>query len=427
MKKNIFIVTYYWPPAGGPGVQRWLKFVKYLSKDDFDIHVVIPENPDYPSIDDSLMGEIPEDITMIKVHIQEPSRALKKLFGTKTKKLQRGFIEKSPGALEKILLWIRGNMFIPDARKAWADKVMQRLENDSAFAKADTLITTGPPHSVHLTGLWLKNHPSLSHIKWLADFRDPWTTIGYHKDLKLTKAAAKKHLQLETQVLQTADQIIVTSPSTKAEFSNKTKKSITVITNGYDMKTNSSKAPDGKFTLSHIGTLLADRDPLMLWKTLSELVTEDPEFSQDFELQLAGNVSKTVISSIKVAGLGSHLKLLGYVDHDHAVQLMFESQVLLLIEINSLMTKAIIPGKLFEYLASRRPIIGIGPEDSDIEQILKETDAGHYFTYDGANLKQQIRQFYQSYKKEKLEGNSSDISKYHRKQLTQQLVDLLNS
>lgn len=397
-----------------------------MPKDTFDIHVVIPENPDYPNTDDSLESETPTGITLIKVPINEPTRFLKKFFGAKTKKLQRGFIKKKPGLLEKVLLWIRGNYFIPDARVSWVHHVVKELRDNSAFAKAKTLITTGPPHSVHLIGLLIKKHESLSHIQWIADFRDPWTTIGYHKSLKLTKSSAAEHLRLEKKVLNTADQIITTSPSTKAEFESKTNKLVTVITNGFDLKTNATPQPPGKFTMSHIGTLLADRDPKHLWNTLSSIVEENEDFAADFQLQLAGNVSENVLQSIKEAGLETYLQTFGYVSHDKALELMYSSQVLVLIEIDELNTRAILPGKLFEYLASRRPIIAIGPAGSDIEKIIEDTNAGCYFTYEGYSLKSQLLKAYSLYKEGELIGNSEDISSYHRKQLTTQLVKLLD-
>lgn len=387
--------------------------------------MVIPGNPDYPSTDDSLKDELPEGIHILKVPINEPSKWLKKLFGSKTKKLQKGLIDKRPGFIERILLWIRGNFFIPDARVSWVNRVVRSLKNDSAFAKAEYLITTGPPHSVHLIGIVIKKKKVYADLKWLADFRDPWTTIGYHKELKLTKSSRAEHQRLELKVLSKADQIIVTSPSTKAEFEAKTDRPIKIITNGFDLQPNDLDQPTGKFIIRHIGTLLSDRNPNILWEILSSITRKNPDFSKDFELQLAGNVSDSVLNSIKLAGLETHLKLLGYVNHEKAVGLMYESQVLLLIEIDDEVTKAIIPGKLFEYLASRRPIIAIGPRGSDVEQILIDTNAGHYFTYDGANLREQILACYKKYKEQELKGNAHDISNYHRKQLTQELVQIL--
>ena len=427
MKPSVFIVSYYWPPAGGPGVQRWLKFIKYLPKDDFNITLIVPENPDYASTDKSLMEEIPEGITTIKVPIKEPSRFLKNLFGKKTKKLQRGFIDKKPGLLERSLLWIRGNYFIPDARVSWVTAIVQTLESNIAFAKANYLITTGPPHSVHLVGLNLKADSKYSNLNWIADFRDPWTTIGYHKSLRLTKTAAQKHFNLEKKVLQTAGEIIVTSPSTKTEFQTKTKRPITVITNGFDLNPNHMDQPTGKFKVSHIGTLLADRNPLGLWDALSTLCREIDGFADDLQLELAGNVSENIVESIKDAGLEKQLNLLGYVQHDRAVELMNLSQVLLLIEINSAETNAIIPGKTFEYIASRRPIIAIGPAQSDIQGLMEESGSGSYHTYQDESLKPMILKLYNQYKSGSLTGNVSDISRYHRKTLTHQLIQVLQS
>jgi glycosyltransferase involved in cell wall biosynthesis len=243
--------------------------------------------------------------------------------------------------------------------------------------------------------------------------------------LKLTKSSAAEHLRLEKEVLTKADHIIVTSPSTKTEFESKTEIPITVITNGYDLETNNLEQPKGKFSMSHIGTLLADRDPKILWNTLSAILKDNTDFSADLEIKLAGNVSESVLQSIRNSGLESHVNQLGYVSHDRAVDLMFTSQVLLLIEINDRDTRVIIPGKLFEYLASRRPIIAIGPADSDMEKILESTESGCYFTYEGYNLKARILKEYAAYKNGSLTGNPTDISSYHRNQLTQELVKLL--
>ncbi|SCY01553.1 hypothetical protein SAMN05192588_0742 [Nonlabens sp. Hel1_33_55] len=425
MKHQLFIVAFYWPPAGGPGVQRWLKFIKYLPKDQFEITVVIPQNPDYASTDHSLLKDIPEGITTIEVPLKEPSRWIKKLFKRKTKKLQRGFIDKTPGLLEQALLWIRGNYFIPDARVSWVKNVVEELESSTAFAKADTLITSGPPHSVHLIGKRLKVTSAFKNLKWIADFRDPWTTIGYHKSLRLTKKATAKHIKLESEILTSADQIIVTSPSTKSEFQTKTSKPITVITNGYDLEPNQIEQPEGNFTISHIGTLLADRNPLVLWKALADLTKEHADFKSDFELILAGNVSSEIIDSIGEAGLKPFLNLEGYVSHDRAVDLMNNAQMLLLIEIDAPETKAIIPGKTFEYLASRRPIIAIGPDGSEIKHIIQDSNAGNYYDYQGNGLKEYILENYRRFKNHQLNGNPTDISNYHRKQLTQQLVNTI--
>ncbi len=419
MKQPVLIITYYWPSAGGPGVQRWLKFVTYLPDHQYDVTVVIPENPDYPVTDDSLLSQVPSNVTFIKVPINEPSRWSSALSRKRTQKLQKGILPKTPGLLQKSLIWLRGNFFIPDARVGWKSRVLKAVHPYLLEHKSPTVITTGPPHSLHLIGLALKQ--KYTGFKWLADFRDPWTTIGYHKHLQLGDRARKKHLKLEQEVLDGADMLLVTSPSTGKEFASKTKTSIQLITNGYDIKEASSTVqPKGKFTLSHIGTLLSDRNPLLLWESISELCREHPEFVSHLEIQLAGNVSDEVLESIKAHHLDPYLSKLGYVSHDKAVDLMFTAQCLLLIEIDSVDTKAIIPGKIFEYFASRRPIIAIGPEQADIEQLITHTHSGKYFRYnDKASLKAHILECYHLYKNGNNEGNSSDaITMYRRKNLT---------
>ncbi len=407
-------------------MQRWLKFIKYLSKEHLDITVIIPDHADYASIDDSLLAEVPVKIQIKKVDVKEPSRLIKSIFGSKTKKLQRGLIEQKPGLIEKTLLWIRGNLFIPDARVGWVNRVVDNLKNDPAFAKADTLITTGPPHSVHLIGQRLKATPRFEKKQWIADFRDPWTTIGYHQSLQLTKSSEQKHRSLERQILQQADHIIVTSPSTKKEFVQKTNTPIKVITNGFDLIPNDVKQPKGDFVIRHIGTLLADRNPIKLWETLQQLCQDHEDFAADFKLELAGNLSNNIKESIQEVGITSQVNYLGYVPHDNAVELMNSAQVLLLIEINTSITRAIIPGKTFEYIASRRPVVAIGPQDSDIECLLQESNAGVYFTYEVTGLYDHILDLYRKYKQELLLGNDHAIDRYHRKSLTKELEKVIS-
>lgn len=424
--KKALIITYYWPPAGGPGVQRWLKFVKYLRHFNIEPVVYAPENPHYPILDHGFEKEIPEGITVIKTPIKEPYKIASIFSKKKTQQISSGIIAtKNQTALEKLLLWVRGNLFIPDARKLWVKPSVAFLDQYLKKEAITTIITTGPPHSLHLIGLQLKKRkPSL---QWLADFRDPWTSIGYHKDLKLTSSAAKRHQYLEQKVLQSADAIIVTSPSTKDEFSVRTHKPIQVITNGFDYDVLAEEKLDKKFTLSHIGSLLSERNPIFLWEVLSEMLHKEPGFAKDFRLQLAGTVSEEVLEFLQMYGLDQNLRLLGYVSHEEALQLQRKSQVLLLIEINRPETKAILPGKIFEYLAALRPIVAIGPQGSDIAEILKQTSSGSFFDYTQKQaLHDALTAAYHSYKTDMLKVNSKAIDVFHRKNLTAQLAQLIS-
>ena len=423
--KKVLIITYYWPPAGGPGVQRWLKFVKYLPEYGIEPIVYIPENPTYPIVDVNLVKEVSDKVKVIKQPIFEPYQLASFLSKNKTKKMNSGIIpnKKKQQFLDKVLLWIRGNLFIPDARCFWIKPSISYLEKYIVDNKIDTIITSGPPHSLHLIGLGLKNKLDL---KWFADFRDPWTTIGYHKTLRLSRFAEKKHKKLEHKVLNTADTIIVTSATTKTEFQALTTKPISVITNGYDVESVDVQAIDVKFSLAHIGSFLSDRNPLALWQSLVELSTEIPSFKSDLEIKLIGAVSQEVLDTINRFELMTYTNNLGYVSHAEAIAHQRRSQVLLLIEIDSVDTKSIIPGKLFEYMVSNRPIIGIGPKDSDFAEIIKSTNTGVFFEYDEKErLKSVILTFYNQFLNGTLQSNGVGLQKYSRKNLTKELVDLL--
>ena len=424
--KKLLIITYYWPPAGGPGVQRWLKFVKYLPIFNIQPIVYIPENPTYPIIDKGLESEVSEKAIILKNKITEPYGLAKMFSKNNTKKISSGIIpnQKKQSFLEKTLLWVRGNLFIPDARFLWVKPSVKYLKQYIQENNIDTIVTSGPPHSLHLIGLQLKKE---LNIKWLADFRDPWTTIGYHKSLKLSSYAEKKHKVLEKEVLNSADTIIVTSKTTKIEFQAITSKPIEIITNGYDVEKIEKQALDIKFTLAHIGSFLSERNPEILWQALNELVSENVNFKNDFCLKLIGATSQEVLDVISSYKLSDYVQNLGYVSHKVAVAHQRKSQVLLLIEIDSEDTKSIIPGKLFEYMVSERPIIAIGPKGSDFAEIITSTNTGVFFTYDEKEkLKALLLKYYQKYRNQDLKVNAVGLQQYSRKNLTEQLAKLIS-
>lgn len=419
--RKVLVITYYWPPAGGPGVQRWLKFVKYLR--DFDIEPVlyIPENPHYPLMDESFLKDIPKDLTIYRHPILEPYRLASFFSNKKTKRISSGIIlTKNQSFIEKALLWIRGNLFIPDARKFWVKPSVSFLKDVLAKENIKTIITTGPPHSVHLIGYYLKKDKQLN---WIADFRDPWTTIGYHKKLKLTSSSAQKHKKLESDILNSADKIIVTSKTTKLEFEKITKQPIHVITNGFDGEVVLNNKLDSKFTISHIGSLLSGRNPQKLWKVLADLCKQNSEFKKKLCIQFIGVVSNDVLQSIKDTGLVEQTEVLGYVAHKDALVYQKSSQILLLLEIDSEETKGIIPGKVFEYMAANRPIIGIGPQNWEVGEIVKETKTGCIFNHlDDIELKNVLLNWFSEYQKGQLSVSSTTIEHYSRRELTRKLA-----
>ena len=423
---KIVIITYYWPPAGGPGVQRWLKFVKYLPDFGFQPIVYIPENPSYPIIDENLLSEVSNETIILRNKIVEPYQWASFLSKNKTKKISSGIIpnKKKQTFLDQLLLSIRGNIFIPDARVLWVKPSVKYLEKYISENGITTIITSGPPHSLHLIGLELKQK---LNVRWVADFRDPWTTIGYHKALKLLEFAANKHKQLENKVLNNADLILVTSPSTRAEFKKITSKPIEVITNGYDVEKIGNQIVDKKFSLAHIGSFLSERNPRILWESISELIRENPLFASHFQLKLIGAISQEVLDSIALFQLQNYVNNLGYISHDEAIVHQKKSQVLLLIEINSEDTKSIIPGKLFEYLVSERPIIGVGPKGCDFAEIIIDTNTGVFVDYsEKEKLKNYIANYFSLFLEGNLKSNGVGLQKYSRKNLTEKLANLLN-
>ncbi|WP_242158448.1 glycosyl transferase family 1 [Aestuariivivens sediminis] len=424
-KKKVLIITYYWPPAGGPGVQRWLKFVKYLPDYGIEPVVYIPENPHYPIIDNTLVSEVSKTLTILRHPIKEPYK-LASIFSKKTTTtISRGLISehKKQNLLEKLMLYIRGNCYIPDARVGWVQPSVKFLVDYLEKSEIKTVITTGPPHSLHLIGLKLKN---TTEIKWIADFRDPWTTIGYQKQLKLTNRSKQKHKILEKEVLNAADQIIVTSQVLKSEFESITTHPIALITNGFDYEPVTEINLDKKFTMSHIGSLLSKRNPEILWQVLSELIDENESFASHFQLNIVGIVSAEVLQSINKYNLINYLNNIGYVSHKESIKFQKQSQVLLLIEIDSEETRSIIPGKLFEYIVSNRPVIALGPKGSDTERILKETNTGQYYLYsEDKLLKEVILNYFESYEKGTLQTFGIGLQKYSRKSLTKALSNLI--
>ena len=437
-QKKILIISYYWPPAGGPGVQRWLKFVKYLPDFGWEPTVFIPENPSYPIVDETLQKDVPKNLKMIKTKIWEPYQLAEK-FGKDNKKFKAGQFDvgENQSWKAKLSIFVRGNFFIPDARVFWVKPSVEFLEKYLKVNHYDVLVTTGPPHSLHLIGLNLKK--KLPNLKWIADFRDPWTEISYYKHLKLTKIADKKHRKLESEVFKNADITLATS-YTDAENFRKKGANAFCITNGFDVdasttlsmtEENSKTLPlsnsTTKFTLSYIGVLEQLRNPEILWETLNDLVQENADFKNDFQLKFVGRLDDKILQKIESSPLKNNLTNLGYQTHDVALKHMQDSTVLLITNFPQESSKGIIPGKIFEYLATGKTILSFGPKDADVEKILNETKAGKHFGYDEKeNLKKFILESYENWKSGTLNQNAENIEQFSRKNLTQKLVDLMN-
>ena len=419
------IITYYWPPLGGSGVQRWLKFTKYLR--DFGVEPVIytVKNPSYPKQDHSLLRDIPEGIKVIRQPIFEPHNIP---LISSSKKNQSGvsFQNPTPSFFGKILQYIRVHYFIPDARKFWIKPSVKFLKHFLSKDPVDVVITTGPPHSLHLIGLELKKE---INIQWISDFRDPWTDIYYHSSFKMKDATMRKHKKLESQVLEFSDHILTTNKHLNDLFSNRTKKPVTLITNGYDdeaVKGVPTKRNDG-FSLDYIGYLPQESNPIALWQAISELCCESPDFKKEVRINLTGDINRVVYKSIQYFKLESVTQIKGYVSHDKAIQMQHSANVLLILIAKSKTSKQITSGKIFECLQSKRPMLAVGPIDGGAAEILAHTKSGSIFDYkDVSGIKKHILKLFEQYKQGKLVVNSIHTDAYHRKTLTEKLAGVIH-
>ncbi|TDQ27761.1 glycosyltransferase [Tenacibaculum caenipelagi] len=419
---KVLIITYYWVPAGGSGVQRWLKFVKYLRSFNIEPVIFTVDEAKYPIIDTSLEQDVPERVEVVKNPIWEPNDLLS-IFKKKETKISAGFLDPNPSFIGKVMQYVRANYFIPDARKFWIKPSVKRLKKYLKENSIDAIITTGPPHSLHLIGLQLKKELG---VKWIADFRDPWTDIDYFHQLPLTQKAKAKHHQLEQEVIRYADATLVVGKTMKKNY-EKFSNNIHVVTNGFDSELNEEKSVklDEKFSITHIGLMNADRNPKILWEALSELSIENKEFAEDLEIKLIGKIADEVEIFLNKYEFKNITKI-EYVPHNEVLQYQKMSQVLLLAVNKVPSAKGIITGKIFEYLQAKRPILAVGPEDGDLAEILTKTNAGTIVDFDDKmKMKQVIMHLYNQFKDGVLQVASNNISQYHRKKLTEQLSMIL--
>ena len=427
--KKVLIVTYYWPPAGGPGVQRVLKFAKYLPQFGWQPIILTVKNGEYPAIDESLVKEVPQNLSIFKSKSLEPNNIYKKITGIRNNQNIPVAIlaGKNLNWKKKISKWIRLNLFIPDAKIGWKPFAVNKGKQIIGELKPDLIFSSSPPPTVHLIAKSLKQY---SNIKWVADLRDPWTDIYYYHNLKKSKFAAQLDRYFELSVLKNADQLCTVSKDLLNIFKNKKPDiDINIITNGYDPEdipniTGSEKY--GKFTIAYTGKLNNQQNPINLWRTLQRLVKENRSFAQNFQMVFMGNFSDEIYRSIENHELTSYLTDLGYVKHGIALKNLQKSHLKLLLIPNTGNNKGIITGKLFEYLATDGFVLGLGSKVGDAAKILNETKAGQVFEYSD-DLEKKIYLLYEKWKSgSHLKIDRAKIEKYTRKNLTNNLANIFD-
>jgi glycosyltransferase involved in cell wall biosynthesis len=426
--KRVLIITYYWPPSGGGGVMRWLKMSKYLPELGWQPVIFTPENPDPSVYDESLIGEVHPATEIIRLPIWEPYGIYRRITGkNNAARFKAGYIsEASRGNLkERLSVFLRGNFLIPDPRIFWVRPALRFLSRYLKANPVDLIITTGPPHSMHLIGLGLKK--KIKTTPWLADFRDPWTEIDFYHRLKLTWLADKIHRSLEKKVLKQADIITTVSPLFKSGLERISGRKIDLVYNGYDPEDfNFNISTDAQhFTISHYGAFNRDRNPSALWIAMGNLAKENPDFARMLRIQLIGQNDESILMDLNHNGLIDNLQQIGHLPHREGLQLLSKSQLLLLPLNEAPTVMGILPGKMYEYIALRRPILAIGPPEADFARILNETKAGYINDFrDIKGIQTTLQTLFDTFLEGKLAVQASGHERFSRKQLAREIISL---
>jgi hypothetical protein len=433
--KRVLIISYYWPPTGGSGVQRWVKFAKYLPSEGWQPVIYTPENPEQLAVDHSLETEIPAEAEVIKTHITEPYELYKKFLrksGHSSEAVEVNPVNaQNKSFLQKAAMWVRGNLFRPDPRCLWIGPSVRFLKKYLEEHPVDLIVSTGPPQSMHLIGRRLALETGLP---WIADFRDPWTKIFYFKHLSMTRATERWHRKMEKKVLDDASVVVAVSPLVQQEFQAMTQTPVELITNGFDKCDFPSEryveadgGPDKDFVITHTGLFAADGNPTVLWKVLADKCASDAEFAKLLKIKLVGKTDRQIVESVISAGLGANLIDMGYKPHAEAIEQQRRASLLILPLRKEPEYKAVLPGKLFEYLASWRPVLGIGQPDGAMSMILNSTKTGVVLDWnDEASVSRFIELCWKNHLAGRLTVDDADISQFTRKELTRRMAALFD-
>lgn len=417
MPGKVLIITYYWPPSGGAGVQRWLKFTKYLPSSGWlpVVLSVLPEYAAYPLRDTSLYGDIPLDV---EVHRTKATNYFSLYSKDPSKIPSAGFAAESTGGKKsKISRFIRGNFFIPDPRIGWNKYAFRKASELIKTENIQHIITTSPPHSTQLIGLKLKHR--FPHLRWVADLRDPWTDIYYYDMFHPTLMARMIDRAMEKRVLEKADAILTVGNSLASLFASKVpdiEEKIHVVPNGYDEEDFEGLVPTlpATFTITYVGTL-SEAYPV---KSFLEAVRKYATAETPLHLRFVGSVPESVRSKISAEATGCTTEFIPYSDHPVAIKHMMSSSLLLLIIPDHPSGKSIITGKLFEYLASGKPVLFIGPIDGDAAHLLARCGYKGIFGYDNT---EGIRSFIFNIATGGVSARADSHGEYSRRALTNNL------
>lgn len=424
-EKKVLIIAYYWPPSGGSGVQRWLKFAKYLPSFGWKPYVFTPENPSFEIKDESLLKDVPAEAEIIRFPIWEPYSLFNSISGKKEKS-GGSIIKENPSLFQKLSVWIRGNFFIPDPRVFWVKPSVNFLMEYLKKNKITTIITTGPPHSVHLIGLKLKKkNPSL---KWLADFRDPWSEWGLLDSLRVGTLARNSHRRLERKVLQAANEVLTITPFYVKQFESLSGRKVKLLTNGFDEDdfVNFKLKKSDRFLIRHVGIVNEKCDPRPFMKVVAELCNKNEEIRKALSIEFVGQVHPSFKEFVNENQTLSTITMFtDPVPHKALMDIYASSAVVVLILTGYKDAEGYMPGKLFEYIATGLPVLGVGPTSGDAASILNQAQNGKMFDHtDSEGITKYLETCFHDWKTSNVSAQKTNSS-YSRKELTRNLTDLM--
>lgn len=428
--KKVLIITYYWPPAGGPGVQRVLKFVKYLPQFGWQPIVLTVENGEYPAYDESLLNEIPSECKVYKTKALEPFSLYKRFVGMKSEDFipVATLVEKKINWKKKLSNWIRLNFFIPDAKIGWIPFAVKEGKKIIKAEKPDMIFSSSPPPTVHLIARKLAKWGKL---KWVADFRDPWTEIHYYEKQKRLYVSKAIDSKLEKIVINNSDAIVCVSKNDMEEYFAKFKSSNCFnIPNGYDdedfQEINQTECSKNyEFTILHLGAVGIEREPATLFKVINRII-QDKKINQ-VKLVFVGPVDKMVVDKLEKNDNLFSVDFIDYLPHNEALSIAMKTDLLLLLITKSKLNKRILPGKTFEYLKLNKPILVLGPENGEVARIINETQAGKVLEYENeAGIEDFLVGHYKNWidDNKDVRKNENLITYYSRKNLTKMLTNI---
>ncbi|MEE2605253.1 MAG: hypothetical protein VYB19_03765 [Bacteroidota bacterium] len=392
MPNKIGILTYYWPPSGGSGVQRWLRFSNELVKLGHDVHVFTFKNPNYPIVDNELLKKVDNKVKVNFISGFELPNFLTNKSSNSSESYKNSSIKS----------FLRELFFFPDSRKYLISPSVKYIKKYIEKTPLNCLITSGPPHSMLLVGLKLKK---TTNLKWIADFRDPWSNFVQNKFLNKLESTKIKHENKENLALKFSDAVLTTSKSLNKEF--KVKNHNTFYTPSGFENFIKPKAYN-KFRILYAGSMKEFQNPINLWIALKELIESDISFKDLVEIVLIGNIDKNIIEN-KEFRLLQNTKIVSYLSKNNLDKEISISELLLVCSVNVEGSNDIVPGKFFHYLSSGKKILGISNKGTDLENIIKETKSGMSFSYDNhADLKNYIYKCFSDYKDGKVNNQKTD-------------------